>query len=158
MTAKISWLKPFIIFLILTFLAAYSGSMFMPGLWYEGLIKPVLTPPNQVFPIAWTILYSLMVISMTWVYVRGHERKEYKIARNLFLAQLLVNALWSWLFFGLHQPLWGLLDIVLLWILVILMIYTFARISIGAAVLQVPYLCWLSFAGWLNWGIWHLNA
>jgi tryptophan-rich sensory protein len=158
MTAKTSWLKPFIIFLILTFLAAYSGSLFMPGLWYEGLIKPALTPPNQVFPIAWTILYFLMVISMTWVYVCGHQTHAYKIARNLFLAQLLLNALWSWLFFGLHQPLWGLLDIALLWILVVLMIYAFSRISMWAALLQAPYLCWLSFAAWLNWGIWNLNA
>jgi tryptophan-rich sensory protein len=158
MLFKVQWLKPFFVFSILTFLAAYSGSLFMPGLWYADLIKPALTPPNVVFPIAWTILYFLMVISMTWVYVRGHETSSYKLARNLFLAQLLFNALWSWLFFGLHQPLWGLLDIACLWILVVFMIYAFAKISKWAALLQVPYLCWLSFAGWLNWGIWNLNV
>lgn len=158
MLFKAQWLKPFFVFLILTFLAAYSGSLFMPGLWYEGLIKPTLTPPNQVFPIAWTILYSLMVISMTWVYVLAHRTNAYKHARNLFLAQLLLNALWSWLFFGLHQPLLGLVDIAFLWMLVILMIYAFSRISMGAALLQIPYLCWLSFAAWLNWGILSLNV
>jgi tryptophan-rich sensory protein len=130
----------------------------MPGLWYADLIKPTFTPPNQIFPIAWTILYFLMTVSMTWVYVRDHKSFAYKLARNLFLLQLVFNALWSWLFFGLHQPLMGLLDIVCLWIVVILMIFAFSRISIGAALLQLPYLCWLSFAGWLNWGIWSLNG
>jgi translocator protein len=151
------WLRPFIIFLTLTFLAALSGSQFMPGSWYAALIKPALTPPDQIFPIVWTLLYLLMPISMTWVYVRGHHLGMQILARNLFLAQLVLNALWSWLFFGLHQPLWALIDLVCLWVLVIAMIYTYSRISLCAAFLQIPYLLWLSFAAWLNFGIWSLN-
>lgn len=157
MKINTQWLKPFIAFMVLIFVVAYFGSLFMPGPWYADLIKPAYTPPNQVFPIAWTILYVLMAVSMTWVYLCDHQTSSYRFARNLFLLQLLVNGLWSWLFFGLHQPLWGLLDIICLWFLVILMIGAFFRISRGAALLQVPYLCWISFAGWLNWGIWTLN-
>lgn len=157
MPFKTEALKPFCIFLLLTFAAAYFGSQFMPGPWYASLAKSSLNPPDAVFPLAWTILYFLMPVSMTAVYMRAQGTSEYKVARNLFLAQLFVNALWTWLFFGLHQPLWAFVDIICLWVLVLLMICAFARVSKWAALLQVPYLCWLSFAGWLNWAIWSLN-
>ena len=154
---KHAWIKSFSIFLALTFLAAAFGSLFQPGAWYAGLDKAVLNPPNFVFAPVWTILYLLMPISATWVYMRARTRYEAELARNIFLGQLLLNALWSFLFFGLESPVLALIDLVCLWFAVVTMIYFFARISLKAALLQVPYLLWLSFAGYLNIAIWWLN-
>ena len=102
----------------------------------------------------WTILYALMGVAAYLVWQKGPRGKR---ALKLYWAQLVVNAVWTPLFFGLHNPLLGLIDIVLLLALIIGTILAFARVRHSAALLLVPYLAWVSFASVLNFSIWWLN-
>lgn len=122
---------------------------------YPTLHKPALTPPDFVFPIAWGILFVLMGIGMAMVWNRGH----YKAAPALlfWLLQLAFNFAWVLLFFGQNNHLCALICLVVLFILVLLMALQFRSINIAAARLQIPYLLWLLFAGYLNGAIWILN-
>lgn len=116
--------------------------------WYPFLIKPALTPPNVVFPIAWCIIYLCMGISAGLVLTSASPYRRNVMA--LWYVQLGFNLLWSILFFTCRSPLLGLIDIVILDILVIVYIVHSARIRAGAAWLFVPYLCWILFATYLN--------
>lgn len=134
------------------------------------LNKPPLSPPAQLFPVAWTILYTLMGISSYIIYREREEKnnrdrlegntvgkKEKRQALEIYGYQLLVNFLWPVFFFQFQWYFFAFLWLVLLWILVARMILAFGNISEPAAFLNVPYLLWLSFAGYLNLGIWLLN-
>ncbi len=124
--------------------------------WYRALVKPALTPPGWVFPVAWTTLYILMGLALAMIlHARGAKGRG--VAIGLFVAQLALNLSWTPLFFGAHAV--GLALIVLLAILALAIATTFAfaRIRRGAAWLMLPYLVWLSFAGVLNWRIGQLN-
>lgn len=147
-----TWIALFI-FLALSFTAASSGAFFPPGAWYAGLVKPAWTPPDWLFPPVWTLLYVIMALA-AWLVWR---RAGFGAAMGAYLIQLVLNALWSWLFFGLHQPLYGLIDIVLLWLAIAATLVLFLPASRLAALLMAPYLCWVSFAGTLNFAIWQLN-
>lgn len=142
--------------LLLSYAAALVGALFRPGIWYAGLIKPALTPPNWVFPTVWLTLYGLMGVA-AWLVWRRREQRGIGVALTFFVAQLAANALWSWLFFGLHLPLAALLDLVILWLLLLGTTVLFWRQRRLAGALLVPYLAWVSFAGYLNLGIWWLN-
>jgi len=142
--------------LALTLAVASSGSLFRPDAWYEGLRKPKRMPPGWVFPVVWTVLYVLMAFAAAEVYVHYDARLR-TWALTLYALQLVANALWSWLFFGLHQPLWALWDLILLWILVLGCILTFAQIDTLAALLLLPYGFWLLIALYLNAATWLLN-
>ncbi len=122
--------------------------------WYPLLTKPPLTPPSWIFGPVWTALYLLMGISLYRVWRKGWRRTG---ARELFVVQLGLNAIWSPVFFGMRQPGWALLVIALLVPAVALTIVAFARIDRVAAWLLVPYLAWISFATYLNAAIWVLN-
>ena len=117
--------------------------------------QPPLSPPAWLFPIAWTILYTLMGLSSYFILESTEEGKEK--ALNIYWYQLLVNFLWPIFFFLFQWYLFSFLWLLLLWYLVAKMILEFGRISTLAAFLNVPYLLWLSFAGYLNLGIWLLN-
>lgn len=141
-------------------LAGIVGSFFTISAiptWYAGLVKPALNPPSWVFGPVWTILYALMGIAVFLVLKRGWRKKEVKVALSLFAAQLLVNAIWSILFFGMRNPLYALIDILVLWTLVLITTFAFYRISKPAAYLLLPYVCWVSFATYLNYRIYALN-
>ncbi|MCX6699249.1 MAG: tryptophan-rich sensory protein [Methanomicrobiales archaeon] len=125
--------------------------------WYTTLIKPPLTPPNWVFGPVWTILYILMGISLYFVIREGTENKHVRLGIMLFAGQLLVNILWSFVFFGLHSPILGLVAILVLIALVLAMIYYFYLVSRIAAGLLVPYIVWLCIATYLNVMILVLN-
>jgi len=125
--------------------------------WYTILIKPPLTPPNWVFGPVWTTLYILMGFSLYLVVSGGTENKLVRLGMILFAGQLIVNILWSFVFFGLHSPILGLVAILVLIILVLAMIYCFYQVSRIAAVLQVPYIVWLCIATYLNIMILVLN-
>lgn len=125
--------------------------------WYGALQKPAGNPPSWVFGPVWTLLYALMGLSAFLVYQKGWKRKEVKGALGIFGAQLLLNALWSILFFGLHQPGIAFLDIVLLWISILVTMFVFGKISKAAAWLLLPYLVWVSYASYLNLAIAMLN-
>lgn len=119
--------------------------------------KPPLAPPAWLFPVVWTILYALMGISSYIVLTSDASREEIKSAIQLYAYQLVVNFLWPTFFFNFGWYLFSFLWLILLWGLVFLMIRKFYDINRIAAYLNVPYLVWLTFAGYLNAGIWLLN-
>ncbi|MCE8051998.1 tryptophan-rich sensory protein [Halomonas daqingensis] len=147
----------FLGWLLLVALVAMIGAFTSPGAWYAELEKPPLTPPGWVFSVVWPILYLLMVIAAWRVTLRVSPEQRGTVLWP-FVAQLAVNGLWSLLFFGMNLMVVALLDLVLLWGLLLLTIRRFARISSLAAWLLVPYLAWVSFAGYLNAGIVWLNG
>ncbi|WP_421909095.1 TspO/MBR family protein [Methanolacinia petrolearia] len=143
-------------------IAGGLGSIFTktgPGTWYaEELIKPDLTPPGFVFGIVWTCQYILMGISLYLLLNKDLELKEVRIAVFFFFIQLVLNFSWSYLFFGLENPLAGFSCIIALWIFILLTIVTSYRIDKNASYLLVPYLIWVTFAAFLNWQILVLNS
>lgn len=141
-------------------LAGVIGSFFtIPSIssWYSILTKPNLAPPNWIFGPVWTTLYALMGIAAYLVWQKGLERKEVKVALGIFFLQLALNVLWSIIFFGHHSPAGAFAEITLLWLAILATILIFRKISKGAAWLLVPYLLWVTFAGYLNLLIWRLN-
>lgn len=148
-------------FLVLSFAAAGLGSLAtMPSIptWYAGLEKPFFTPPNEVFPIVWTILYAVMGIAAWLVWRKDAIRSDRKNALTAFAVQLALNVAWSFVFFGLHSTLGGVAVIVLLLIALLWTIGAFRVVSPPAAALMVPYLAWVTFATALNTGIYVLNG
>jgi benzodiazapine receptor len=125
--------------------------------WYATLDKPPFNPPNSVFFPVWIILYLLMGVAAFLVWRRGLGSPGVNRALTLFVAQLILNALWSAMFFGLECPLCGVVVILLLWFAILFTIAAFSRISRGAALLLVPYILWVTFAAILNISIWVLN-
>jgi tryptophan-rich sensory protein len=125
--------------------------------WYPTLVKPAFTPPSWVFGPVWTTLYLLMGIAAFLVWQKGLRLRAVRVALAWFLVQLVLNALWSPVFFGLHRIGWALVVIVLLWAAIVVTIRHFACVSRVAALLLVPYLLWVSFATVLNAAIWWLN-
>jgi len=125
--------------------------------WYKGLNKPSFNPPDWLFGPAWTTLYLLMAVAAFLVWKHGLGAAGVKLALAVFLAQLLLNALWSILFFGLRSPLLGLVDIIVLWLAILATIVLFFRVSIPAGVLLLPYIAWVTFAAVLNAAILRLN-
>lgn len=125
--------------------------------WYQTITKPSFNPPNWIFGPVWTTLFLLMGISLYLIWVKGIKNKVARKAVWLFLIQLLLNFLWSLFFFGFHSPLLALIDIVLLWIIILLTIIEFNKISRPASLLLVPYILWVSFAFILNLFIVLLN-
>jgi len=141
-------------------LAGLIGSLFttpsIPG-WYAGLIKPAFNPPNWLFGPVWITLYALMGLAAWLVYDKGVRRADVKRALFVFVAQLILNVLWSIMFFGAHQILGAFVIIVALWILILGTILRFLKISKAAAYLLVPYLLWVGFATVLNVSLYILN-
>jgi tryptophan-rich sensory protein len=141
-------------------LAAVIGSAFtMPAIptWYATLLKPALNPPAWVFGPVWTVLYILMGIALYLVWSRGWSQKNVQVAMVIFAVQLVLNVLWSYLFFGLQSPFFALIEIVLLWVAIVMTIGAFYRVSVPAALLLLPYLLWVTFATYLTYGIYILN-
>jgi len=125
--------------------------------WYAKLNKPVFNPPGWVFGPVWTTLYILMGIAAFLVWRKGLDNKLVRLALLCFVVQLVLNALWTPLFFGLRSPLAGLIDIVLLLSAIDLTTILFLRISKPAGVLLIPYILWVLFAMILNASIFLLN-
>ena len=125
-------------------------------LYRETVRKPPLTPPGCVFGAVWTVLYALMGISGALVYL-SPESEQRQRGINLFLVQLAVNFFWSLIFFNAAAYGFAFAWIVLLWGLIIAMVITFYQVKPLAAWLQVPYLLWVTFAAYLNFGVWLLN-
>ncbi len=125
--------------------------------WYAALEKPLFNPPNWIFAPVWTSLFALIGISLYLILEGGLENKRERTGLLIFGLQLVLNASWSFLFFGLHNIFYALLDIILLWFVILLTIHKFRGINRKAAYLLVPYLLWVSFAAVLNFYIWVLN-
>jgi benzodiazapine receptor len=125
--------------------------------WYTMLVKPAFNPPNWLFAPVWTLLYIMMGIAAFLVWRKGLENRQVRIALIVFLVQLVLNALWSVVFFGLESPLYGVVVIAVLWVAILFTVLKFYRISLAASVLMWPYLLWVTFAAVLNVSIWLLN-
>jgi benzodiazapine receptor len=127
------------------------------GDWYLQLNKPSYNPPNWIFGPVWTVMYILMGIAAGIVWSKGFYHKWVKTALYLFGFQLLLNAFWSLLFFGLKEPLLALLDIIALFVVLLFTFKWFKIVNNIAAYLLIPYIIWVAFAALLNFEIWRLN-
>jgi tryptophan-rich sensory protein len=127
------------------------------GSWYQGLEKPPFNPPGWVFGPVWTVLYALMGLAAFRVWREGTERRDVRTALGLFVAQLVLNGVWTPVFFGAESIVGGAVVIVALLVLLALTVRAFFRISRAAGWLLVPYLLWVAFATALNLSIWVLN-
>ncbi len=147
-----------VLFLMISLATAGLGAAWTNlsvGDWYGTLKKLSWNPPNWVFGPVWTALYIGMAIA-AWLVWRTSGMDCWP-ALLLFGVQLVLNAVWSALFFGLRNPEIAFADIVLLWFAILATVVAFGRVSASAAVLLLPYLAWVSFATALNWAIWRLN-
>jgi benzodiazapine receptor len=148
-----------VFFLAMCFGVAWIGSMFTflsVGTWYQSLTKPDWTPPDWVFGPVWSLLYTMIAVAGWRVWRRGGLRgAEGPLA--LFSLQLVLNAAWSGLFFGLQRPDWAFVEIVALWGIILTTLVAFWRLDWRSGALFVPYLIWVSYAAALNFAIWRLN-
>ena len=164
---KINNTLKFIIAIVVSELAGIIGSaVTTPSIptAYRGLVKPVFNPPSWVFGPVWTTLFALMGISLFWIWQKRPYILEnirmlwvWRMGVVLFSGQLILNTLWSIIFFGLRSPGGALIEIVFLWLAILSTIIAFAKISKLAAWLLVPYIVWVGFAMYLNYSIWRLN-
>jgi tryptophan-rich sensory protein len=141
-------------------LAGFLGSLFtQPNIapWYYNLRKPSFAPPNWLFSPVWTILFIVMGIALYLVWREGWGNSQVRSAMVIFFIHLLVNILWSGVFFGLRSPLAGFFVIIALWFLILLTMIYFSSVSRTAAFLLIPYFIWVSFASVLNFAIYKLN-
>lgn len=126
--------------------------------WYPSLIKPSFNPPNWIFGPVWSMLYIMMGVAAGLIWDRMENEKEIvKNALIIFAIQLTLNALWSYLFFGLRNPMVAGIEIILLWLMIFETYTQFVKINKIAGYLLLPYLAWVSFATVLNGSIWWLN-
>ena len=147
--------------LVVCLMVGYSASMVTrPSVetWYPTISKPVFNPPNWIFMPVWTLLYVLMAVAAGLVWDKIKEQNaEVKKALGFFLVQLILNALWSYLFFGLKNPMLALIEIAILWLMIYETYLKFLKINKTAGYLLIPYIAWVSFAAILNASIWWLN-
>lgn len=125
--------------------------------WFLTIQKPEWNPPNWLFAPVWTVLYIMMGVSLYLVWSAKKSTSQKGTAITFWAIQLLLNFLWSFIFFNQHLLFGGLIDIILLWIFIIITIFSFAKISKTAAWLLVPYISWVTFAALLNFEIWKIN-
>lgn len=140
--------------------AGIIGSIFTAqsvATWYTTLHKPSFSPPNWLFAPVWITLYTMMGIALYLVWRKSESTDIPSVVFILFAVQLVLNALWSFIFFGLRSPFWGFVEITMLWLAILAVILLFWKFSRYAALLLVPYLLWVSFAAILNFSLWRLN-
>lgn len=143
-----------IVFILLVVITAGSGVFFKPGEWYRGLRKPVWTPPNWLFGPVWSVLYIMIAVA-GWLVWRADPGGP---AIWLWGAQLIVNGLWSWLFFGRRRMDLAFGDLILMWLMIAAFILVARDGSPVASLLFVPYLVWVTIAGALNLTVWRMNS
>jgi tryptophan-rich sensory protein len=153
-------LLKFIIAELVCFGAAALGVVFTVSAiptWYSTLNKPFFSPPNWLFGPAWTILYFLMGAALYRVWTKGFKSKKVRDGIKLFAVQLILNAIWSPVFFGAKELMLSLIIIIFMWIFILKTIIAFAKIDKISSYLLYPYLAWVSFATVLNFSVWFLN-
>ena len=145
-------------FLALTFAAGAAGAVASVSAreFYAGLSRPAWSPPGWIFGPVWTTLYLMMAIA-AWLVWRERGWSGATVALTLFVAQLVVNALWSWIFFAWHRGALAFADVVLLAVMIVATTVAFAGVRTLAAWLLVPYLAWVSFATALTFAVWRRN-
>lgn len=145
-----------IAWLSLCFATAWIGSRFIPGEWYVHLKKPPWTPPGYLFGPVWTLLYIMMGLA-AWLVWKRAGFSGARLALSIFVVQLVLNGMWSWIFFGMHKVGLAFAEILLLWVMILVTVFAFWRQYVLAGVLLIPYLAWVSFAAALNFSIWWMN-
>jgi tryptophan-rich sensory protein len=143
-------------FLLACFAAASTGTVFRPGPWYDRRDKPAWTPPDCLFPVAWTVLYVAIGVA-PWLVWREAGFAAAALPLAVWAVQLVLNAAWSWLFFGLRRMDLAFAEVVALWASIAATIALFLPISTLAGLILVPYLLWSSFAAALNLAVWQRN-
>ncbi|MBE2214196.1 MAG: tryptophan-rich sensory protein [Opitutaceae bacterium] len=156
MTTYLRRILPLVGWVALAFSASITAVFVSTEGWYAALNKPTWNPPPWLFGPVWSTLYVAMGVS-AWLVWRQGGWSQQRHRLTLFLVQWALNALWTPLFFGLHQIGLALADIIVLWLAIVATIASFARVSQVAAALLVPYLAWVSFATFLTFTIWRLN-
>lgn len=148
----------FIGWVVLCFAASALGAIasIQAQAFYGQLVQPSWAPPGSVFGPVWSVLYALMAIA-AWLVWRNGGFRANRTPLLLFLVQLALNALWSWLFFAWQLGAMAFVDILVLWVLIAATILSFWRVRPLAGALLIPYLCWVSFAAFLNYSVWQLN-
>jgi benzodiazapine receptor len=158
---KLNKITKIAIAVIICLAVGYSSSTFTKEgveTWYPTILKPNFNPPNWVFMPVWTLLFILIGVAAGIVWDKINEQnEEVKKALGFFLIQLILNAVWSYLFFGLKNPTLALIEIALLWLMIYETYLKFDKINKIAGYLLIPYMAWVSFAGILNASIWWLN-
>ena len=155
---KIKWQNLIIAVIIPLLVGGLSALLTRGGMKdFETVSKPFLTPPSWLFPVAWSIFYILMGIASYIIFTQAEHRDKVPAALTSYGVQLLVNFFWSILFFNLKVYLLSFAWLVLLWVLIIMTMASFGKISKNAELLLLPYLLWVSFAGYLNFGVYILN-
>jgi tryptophan-rich sensory protein len=159
-------------FVVVVGLVASAGALFTPGTWYAELAKPDWTPPSAIFGPVWTVLYATIAVAgwLAWLRRGGRAKadatgrgatvadRRVRAAFAFYALQLVLNGLWSFLFFGLHRPGVAFIDLMALWIAVLCTVLLFYGIRPLAGILLVPYFAWITFAARLNLAIWRLNG
>lgn len=158
MLSKKQQVRGLIVWMSISFIAAAIGAIasIQAAEFYGSIVQPGWAPPAAVFGPVWTLLYAMMGIA-AWLVWRVEGFAGARTALVLFLIQLALNALWSWLFFGWHQGALAFVDIGLLWLLIVATVTAFWRVRPIAGALLIPYLLWVSFAAILNAAVWQLN-
>lgn len=157
---KIQGWRPYLRFILLTEAVGLLAGLLTREatvLYGETVLKPPLSPPAIVFPIVWTVLYALMGFGAARIW-NAQESAVRRKALNIFILQLIVNFFWSLIFFNAQAYGFALIWLLLLWVLILLMILAFRKVDKVAALLQIPYLLWVTFAAYLNYGVWLLNG
>lgn len=154
---KVQWKKLLLLLAIPLAVGGLSALLSGPMDTYAQMEKPPLSPPGWVFPVVWTVLYLLMGYSSYLIATSDADQTSKKKALVLYGAQLAANFVWSLIFFRAGMPLAAFLWLIFLWVLIFMTIRAFSRISERAADLLLPYLLWVTFAGYLNFGIFLLN-
>jgi len=152
------WMS-WIVFVAICFGAAAVGSFFTASsvkTWYRGLLKPAGTPPSWVFGAVWSVLYLLMGTE-AWLVWKERHVHDVSLPLSLFFGQLVLNAAWSFIFFGLQRPGLALVEILTLFLAIVLTTISFSGHSPYAFWLMMPYLGWVGYATYLNLGLWRLN-
>jgi tryptophan-rich sensory protein len=155
--AKIIKLAASVLACLLAGFVGSAATMSSIPTWYASLQKPAFNPPNWIFAPVWTTLFIMMGVAAFLVWDKGLENKKVRISLAIFGLQLLLNVLWSILFFGLQSPRYAFIDMIMLWASMLATIIYFYRISAVAAYLLIPYILWVSFAAALNLSIVILN-
>ncbi|WP_223788751.1 TspO/MBR family protein [Marinicella meishanensis] len=155
---KIQLMVGLVAWLLLCFAASFIGALaaFNAPEIYGQMTQPEWAPPAWLFGPVWTTLYAMMAVAAWLVWQRGGFNQN-RLALGVFLLQLALNALWSWLFFAWLQGAWSVLNIGLLWVMIAVTIVLFWRVNRWAGMLLIPYLVWVSFATALNTAMWQLN-
>jgi len=142
--------------LVASAVTAAVGAAYRPGVWYANLDKPSLTPPDMVFPLVWNLLFIMMAFA-AWRIWRECGFRRARVSLGLYIFQLVLNGAWMWLFFGLQLPGIALVEILVLWVILVAITICFWRCSPLAGLLMLPYMLWVGFAAYLNYGLWRLN-